>query len=128
MKITFSKEVHDYIIRNRNTKEQNLKNKLSKSLEAFRWCDNCLHEHFDSYLGYKIECSNCKCKVFKPINFRLELNLRPPKTFINYKVIHKNKPKLYWKLVELEINQSTIIKDYVYQIQNRENHLQNIYL
>lgn len=115
MRVLFSKDVIDYVIRNKlNPAKRRTYNKLSTSLQAFKTCDNCLHYHNDKYLfNTQIdECYYCDCKLFKPIPFRLEIYTLLD--LFEFKYIHKTKSSLYWKLVELETKQSQVIKDYVH--------------
>lgn len=121
MRILFSKDVIDYVIRNKtNPERKRAYNRLSKSLDAFKYCDNCFHLHYEDYksLNIKDRCYYCNCKSFKSIPFRLEIFTLANK--IEFKYIHKAKSSLYWKLVELEIKQSQVINDYVYSYNKTE--------
>jgi hypothetical protein len=125
LKVWFSNDVINYVVRNDSSFKK--KNRLLKNpLEAYHYC-KCLHPiSGHKFNTYECDYEDCVCNKYTQLKYKIEIYTLPNQ--IEFKYIHKTKPPLYWKLIELEVKQSSIIKDYVYQQQQRSNSISHVYL
>jgi hypothetical protein len=118
MKVKFSQEIINYIIRN----DLNLKKKnsiLKNPLQAYHYCECLHHTHGHKFYIGKCDYDNCNCISYKQLRYKIEIYTL--KDEFKFKYIHKSQSSRFWKVIEIQTKQSGVIRDYVYENTRKDN-------